>query len=79
MVIFNKSVYSRSCNPRRTYRCITYYTRLLSDKIKPNQNYTLVMGKVGCLVNMATIIVGLLGGSFMKVDIAGAVMKKRCT
>ena len=34
------------------------------------------MGKVGYLVNIAAIIVGFLGVSVMKVDIAGAVKKK---
>ena len=33
------------------------------------------MGKVECLVNMAEILVGCLGGSFTRVDINGAVKK----
>ena len=37
------------------------------------------MGKVGCLVNLTTLLVGFLGGSVLKVDITGAVKKKRAT
>ena len=36
-----------------------------------------MVGKVGCLVYLAEIIVGCLGGSFLKVDLAGAVNKIR--
>ena len=35
------------------------------------------MRKVGCLVNMASFLVVLLGGSVLKVDISGVVKKKR--
>ena len=34
------------------------------------------MRKVGCLVNVAALLVGLLGGSFLKVDLVGVVKKK---
>ena len=34
-------------------------------------------GKVGCLVVMSELIVGCLGGSFLKVDITGVVKKIR--
>ena len=37
------------------------------------------MSKVGCLVNMADLLVGFLGGSVLKVDISGVVKKKRAT
>ena len=37
------------------------------------------MGNFGCLVKMAELLVGLLGGSFMKVDLDGVVNKKRAT
>ena len=37
------------------------------------------MVKVGCLVNIAAILVSFLGGSVPKVDIAGVVKKKRAT
>ena len=37
------------------------------------------MRKVGCLVNMAVLIVGFLGGSVLKIDIDGVVKKKRVT
>ena len=35
-----------------------------------------MLGKVVFLVYLAAIIVGCLGGSIMKVDLAGAVKKK---
>ena len=35
-----------------------------------------MVGKVGFLVNLESIIVGCLVGSFMKVDIDGVVNKK---
>ena len=35
------------------------------------------MRKVGCIVNLAALIVGFLGGSVMKVDVVGGVKKKR--
>ena len=38
-----------------------------------------MMGKVEYLVNMVALIVGCLGGSVMKVDLAVAVKKKRVT
>ena len=34
------------------------------------------MGKVGCLVNLASLLVGCLGNSVLKVDIYGVVKKK---
>ena len=33
------------------------------------------MRKVGCLVNLTALIVGFLGGSVLKVDLAGVVKK----
>ena len=44
-----------------------------------HHNYTLLVGKVGCLVNMAALLLGLMGGTFMKVYLAGVVKKKRVT
>ena len=35
------------------------------------------MRKVGCIVNMAALLVGFLVGSVLKVDIAGVMKKKR--
>ena len=35
-----------------------------------------MMRKFGCLVNLAVILVGFLGGSVLKVDLAGAVNEK---
>ena len=37
------------------------------------------MGKVGCLINNAALILGFLGGSVMKFDISRVVKKKRAT
>ena len=37
------------------------------------------MRKVGCLVNIAAILDGCLGGSVTKIDLSGAVKKKRAT
>ena len=36
-------------------------------------------GKVVCIVYMAALLVGCLGGSVLKVDLAGAVKKKWVT
>ena len=44
--------------------------------MKYNQDSTLVMGKFGCLVNMAAFLVGFLGGSVLKVDLYMVVNKK---
>ena len=44
-----------------------------------NQNHTLVMGNVGCLVYLTANHVGCLGGPVMKVDFAGAVKTKMVT
>ena len=41
-----------------------------------HHNYTLIMVKVGCPVYMAELLVDFLGGSYMKVDLSGAVNKK---
>ena len=38
-----------------------------------------MVGKVGCLVYMVSLLVGFLGGSVLEVDIAGSVKKKRAT
>ena len=35
------------------------------------------MGKVGCLVDLEALLVGFLVGSVPKVDLAGALKKKR--
>ena len=43
---------------------------------KSHHNYTLVMGKVGCLVNVMALIVVCLRSSVLKVDISGAVKEK---
>ena len=37
------------------------------------------MGKVGCLINNAALILGFLGGSVLKVDISRVVKKKKAT
>ena len=47
--------------------------------MKYNQDPTLVMGKFGCLVNMAALLLGCLGGSVLKVYLAGTVKKKCVT
>ena len=44
-----------------------------------NHNYALVVGKVGCLIYLEKCIVDYLGGSVLKVDIAGSVKKRRAT
>ena len=41
-----------------------------------HQNSTLVMEKVGCLVNLVALVVGFLGGSVQKVDLYVVVKKK---
>ena len=41
-----------------------------------HHNYTLMMGKFGCLVYMLALLVGCLGVSVLKVDLAGVVKKK---
>ena len=38
-----------------------------------------MVGKVGCIVYLAELLVSCLGGSFIKVDLSGAVKKKRAT
>ena len=43
---------------------------------KNSLNSTLVMGKVGCIVNLAALLVGCLGGLVPNFDLAGAVKKK---
>ena len=60
-------------------RCILSCTRFCSDQIKYHQNSTFVMRKIGCFVNLEALLVVLLGGSFLKVDLAGLVKKKSVT
>ena len=38
-----------------------------------HHNYTLMMGKVKCLIYLASLLVGLLRGSVLNVDLTGAV------
>ena len=76
---FKNSGSSISYHPWITYRCIPSCTRFCSDQIKYHQNSTLVLGKVGCLVNLVALLVGFIGGSVMKVDISGAVKNKSMT
>ena len=65
MAMFKKYVSSRSYHPLRTYRCIPYLTRFCSDQKKSHKNSTFLMRKVGYIVNMAAIIVVLLGDSVL--------------
>ena len=39
-------------------------------------SYTLMVGKIGCILYLGALILGCLGGSVLKVDINGAVKKK---
>ena len=41
-----------------------------------NNNYIIMLGKVVCLVYLAAILVGCLGGSVLKVYLDGVVKKK---
>ena len=41
-----------------------------------HHNYTLMLGKVRCLVYLAALLIGCLGGTVLKVDLAGVVKKK---
>ena len=38
-----------------------------------------MVGKVGCIVYLVVLLVSCLGGSVLKVDLVGAVKKKRAT
>ena len=67
---------SRSYHPQRTYRGMTYYFRFYLDQIKYHQIFTFLMRKVGCLLNLEALFVDFMGGSIMKVDIAGVVKKR---
>ena len=53
-----------------------YIQASLGSLCLSNYNYTLMVGKVIFLIYMVSFIVGFLGGSVMKVDIAGVVRKK---
>ena len=78
MVILHKSVSYRSCHPWITYMCIPSCTSFSSYKIQSHKYSTLVMWNFGYLVNMAALLVSLLGVSVTKVDIYG-VKKKGAT
>ena len=41
------------------------------------QNDIYIVGKVGCILYLEALFVGFLGGSVLKVDISGAMKKKR--
>ena len=71
MGLFHGYGSSRSCNPWRTYRCMTSCTSFRSDQIQYHQNSTLVMVKFGCLVNILTLLVGCLVGSVLRVYFYG--------
>ena len=79
MVIFHESGSSISYHQWITYRGITSCTSLRSDQIKSCQNYTLVVVKVGCLVNLEALLVFFLVGSVPKVGLARELNKKRAT
>ena len=79
MVLFNESGYSRYFHLWITHRCILSCTIFCSDQMQSHQKSAIFMGKVGCLVNLAALLVGFLGGSVPKVDLAGEVEKKRAT
>ena len=44
--------------------------------MKSHHNSTLVIANVGCVVNLAALLVGYLGGSVTKFDLYGSVKKK---
>ena len=44
-----------------------------------HHNYTLMLGKVGCLVYLVAILVGFLRGSVLKDYLAGVVKEKRAS
>ena len=79
MVLFYDSGSSRSCHLWINYRCITYFTRFCSYQIQSHKYSTLVMGNFWCLVNMAALLVGCLGGSVPKFNLSGVVNIKRAT
>ena len=53
-----------------------YTQNILGSICLSHNNYTLIVGKVVCLVIMVVLLVGFLGGSVMKVDLSGAAKKK---
>ena len=79
MVIYKKYGSYIYYHPLRTYRCIPYCTILCPDKIKSTQNYTLVMRKVVCIVNLVALLLCFMGDSVLKVDISGVAKKKSAT
>ena len=52
-----------------------YIQARLGSLYLSKHNYTLMMGNVGCLVYMAALLIGCLGGSVLKVDLSGLVNK----
>ena len=53
-----------------------YNQARLVQLLLSQHNYTLLIGKVGCLVNMVALLVDYLGGSVLKADIDETVDKK---
>ena len=53
-----------------------YIQASLSSIFLSHHNYTIIVDKVGFLVYLAVLIIVCLGGSVMKVYIAGTVKKK---
>ena len=40
-------------------------------------SYTLMVGKIGCILYLGALILGFLGGSVLKVDLSGLAKKRR--
>ena len=52
-----------------------YFTIFRLDKIQYHHNSTLVMGKVECILGLAELLLGFLGGSVLTVDMDGVANK----
>ena len=53
-----------------------YIQYFLGSLCLSHQNYTFVMIKFGCLVYLVALLVGCLGGSVTKFDLAGKATKR---
>ena len=71
MVLFQHYGFSKYFHLWRTYRRIPYYSSSHLDQLQSRQNSTLGTGEVKCLVGLAALLVGILGGSVLQVDLDG--------
>ena len=79
IVLFKNIYLLQILSPMKNLFVRTILHQILSRSNKSRKNSIFLMRKVGCLVNLEELLLIFLGGSVMKVELAGVVKKKRAT